>query len=69
MKEIVMIMLSIGVMSSAALADTVNFDNFKVGAPPSGWTATSRTAANRNSANGFDHIPWSPVAIRIAAST
>jgi hypothetical protein len=27
-------------MTNAALADTVNFDNFKVGAPPPGWTAT-----------------------------
>lgn len=28
------------VMATVALADAVNFDNFKVGAPPPGWTAT-----------------------------
>jgi len=28
------------VLVSAALADTVNFDNLKTGAPPLGWTAT-----------------------------
>lgn len=28
------------VMASFALADTVNFDEFKTGAPPPGWTAT-----------------------------
>ena len=28
------------VVSSTALADTVNFDDAKTGAPPTGWTAT-----------------------------
>src|ERR1700756_4078188 len=28
------------VLVSVALADTVNFDNLKTGAPPPGWTAT-----------------------------
>src|SRR5437879_3118312 len=28
------------VLVGVALADTVNFDNFKTGAPPPGWTAT-----------------------------
>src|SRR5229473_4690057 len=32
--------LAITLLASVALADTVNFDNFKTGAPPPGWTAT-----------------------------
>jgi hypothetical protein len=28
------------VVSSTALADTVNFDDAKTGSPPTGWTAT-----------------------------
>src|SRR5262249_20273703 len=33
-------MLAITMVTSFALADTVNFDNLKTGAPPPGWTAT-----------------------------
>ena len=32
--------LTTAVLVSAALAGTVNFDNLKTGAPPTGWTAT-----------------------------
>src|SRR5260370_12531279 len=32
--------LAITLLAGLALADTVNFDNFKTGAPPPGWTAT-----------------------------
>src|SRR5216683_3584265 len=32
--------LAITLLAGVALADTVNFDNFKTGAPPPGWTAT-----------------------------
>src|SRR5438552_17771109 len=32
--------LTITLVTSVGLADTVNFDNFKTGAPPPGWTAT-----------------------------
>lgn len=32
--------LTIVVLVGVALADTVNFDNLKTGAPPPGWTAT-----------------------------
>src|SRR3989441_12593000 len=32
--------LAIPLLAGVALADTVNFDNFKTGAPPPGWTAT-----------------------------
>jgi hypothetical protein len=34
------IMLSATLLTSAALADTANFDNLKTGTPPPGWTAT-----------------------------
>src|SRR3989449_4348549 len=33
-------------LASAALADTVNFDNLKAGAPPPGWTATKTGTGN-----------------------
>ena len=33
-------LLAITLLAGVALADTVNFDNFKTGAPPPGWTAT-----------------------------
>lgn len=32
--------LTTAMLVNAALADTVNFDNLKTGAPPPGWTAT-----------------------------
>ncbi len=32
--------LAITVLAAVALADAVNFDNLKAGAPPPGWTAT-----------------------------
>jgi len=31
-------------LTSAAVAGTVNFDDFKTGAPPPGWTATQTGA-------------------------
>ena len=37
---IVVAVLATAVLVSVALADTVNFDNLKTGAPPQGWTAT-----------------------------
>ena len=40
MKKFVMVMLSIGIGGGMALADTVNFDTFKIGEPPPGWIAT-----------------------------
>ena len=40
MTMIVTVALSIAILASTALADTVNFDNLKTGAPPPGWTAT-----------------------------
>jgi hypothetical protein len=42
MKTIVTIILvaTILMATTKAFADIVNFDNFKVGAPPAGWTAT-----------------------------
>src|SRR2546422_1804250 len=40
MKNLVMLLVSIGMGGGMALAQTVNFDTFKVGEPPPGWTAT-----------------------------
>src|SRR5947208_13201852 len=40
MKNLVMLLVSIGMGGGMALAQTVNFDTFKIGEPPSGWTAT-----------------------------
>src|SRR5262245_20860677 len=38
------LMLTITMLTSVALVDTVNFDNLKTGAPPPGWTATKTGA-------------------------
>src|SRR6266404_7234685 len=40
MKNLVMLLVSIGMGGGMAVAQTVNFDTFKVGEPPPGWTAT-----------------------------
>ena len=40
MKTFVMVLLGIGMGGGMALAQTVNFDTFKIGEPPPGWTAT-----------------------------
>src|SRR5437016_1961060 len=40
MKTIYTLMICAGFVSGTALAETVNFDNFRTGAVPSGWTAT-----------------------------
>jgi hypothetical protein len=45
--------LIIGLSAGIALADTVNFDNLKTGAPPPGWTATQ---------TGSGHAKWEIVA-------
>src|SRR5713226_5302220 len=40
MKTQMSAILAAAMLPGAALADTVNFDNFTTGAPPPGWTAT-----------------------------
>src|ERR1035437_3655421 len=40
MKTLAIQALLAGLMCGSALADSVNFDDFKTGAPPLGWTAT-----------------------------
>src|ERR1035437_5229354 len=40
MKMLTTLALMIGLISGSALADTVNFDDLKTGAPPPGWTAS-----------------------------
>src|SRR6202795_3597418 len=40
MKTISTLMICAGFLSGTALAETINFDNAKAGAPPPGWTAT-----------------------------
>src|SRR5438874_13007216 len=39
-KRISAAILSAGLLSGTALAETINFDDLKPGAPPPGWTAT-----------------------------
>src|SRR5437016_9232252 len=40
MKTLVPVLLATMILASVTLAQTVNFDNLKTGAPPPGWTAT-----------------------------
>src|SRR5438128_204944 len=40
MKTVPTVILTTTLLSVVAFADAVNFDNFKAGAPPPGWTAT-----------------------------
>jgi hypothetical protein len=40
MKTICTLMICAGFLSGTALAETINFDDAKTGAPPPGWTAT-----------------------------
>jgi Domain of Unknown Function (DUF1080) len=40
MRTLAMFALLIGLMCGSAVADTVNFDDLKVGTPPPGWTAS-----------------------------
>jgi hypothetical protein len=40
MKARFAVMLTVTVLASVVFADAINFDNLKVGAPPTGWTAT-----------------------------
>src|SRR6267154_3838354 len=40
MKKLTTLSITIGLLTNAALADTVNFDDLKTGAHPTGWTAT-----------------------------
>src|SRR5216117_3728434 len=40
MKSLPAVALASVLLSGAALAETVNFDNLKTGEPPPGWTAT-----------------------------
>ena len=44
MKNLVMLLVSIGMGGGMALAQTVNFDTFKIGEPPPGWAATKTGA-------------------------
>ena len=40
MKPFLTLVLMSAISTGIAFADTVNFDDLKVGAPPPGWTAT-----------------------------
>jgi len=44
MKNLVMLLVSIGMGGGMALAQTVDFDTFKIGEPPPGWAATKTGA-------------------------
>src|SRR5881296_548128 len=54
--------ITVGVMlASAALADTVNFDNSAVGSPPAGWTCTKTgTGAPKWTVEKDDTAPSKP---------
>jgi hypothetical protein len=39
MKKIATMIISTGLLANAAMAETINFDDAKTGAPPPGWTA------------------------------
>src|SRR6267142_385692 len=44
MKNLVMLLVSIGMGGGMTLAQTVDFDTFKIGEPPPGWAATKTGA-------------------------
>ena len=44
MKNLMMLLVSIGMGGGMTLAQTVNFDTLKAGEPPPGWTATKTGA-------------------------
>src|SRR5438132_12577994 len=46
MKTVPAVILTTRLLSVVALADSVNFDNLKAGAPPPGWTATKTGTGN-----------------------
>src|SRR5436309_2254802 len=46
MKKLSTVMLATMMLVSVAMADTINFDNLTVGAPPPGWTATKTGTGN-----------------------
>src|SRR5258705_553539 len=55
------VVLSITVLAGMTLADTVNFDNLKTGAPPPGWTATKTgTGAAKWTIEADDSAPSKP---------
>jgi hypothetical protein len=49
MKAFATVSITITMIAGSAMADTVNFDNLKTGAPPPGWTATQ---------TGNGHAKW-----------
>jgi len=46
MKTFTAMIISTGLLANAALAETINFDDAKVGEAPSGWTATKTGSGN-----------------------
>ena len=61
MTTLVTIALATTMIASAALAQTVNFDDFNTGAPPPGWTATKTgTGAPKWAIEKDDTAPSKP---------
>src|SRR5712675_2317689 len=61
MKTLATVTLATAMLASEALADTVNFDNLKTGAPPPGWTATrTGTGAAKWTIEADDSAPSKP---------
>jgi hypothetical protein len=57
--------LAVAMLVSMALADTVNFDNLKTGAPPPGWTATKTgSGAAKWTIEQDDSAPSKPNVLR-----
>ncbi len=48
MKTLLLTCIAAGLLSSAASAQMINFDDAKIGAPPSGWTATKTGGGSPN---------------------
>ncbi|MBA2243268.1 MAG: hypothetical protein H0W04_10350, partial [Chthoniobacterales bacterium] len=48
MKTLLLTCIAAGLLSSAASAQMINFDDAKTGAPPSGWTATKTGGGSPN---------------------
>src|SRR5262245_57101850 len=59
MAKLILITLGMTAFVGVASAETVNFDNFKTGAPPPGWTATK---------TGTGEAKWSVVSDPTAPS-
>jgi hypothetical protein len=67
-KRISAAILSAGLLSGTALAETINFDDLKPGAPPPGWTATQTGSGSAKwSVEKDDSAPSKPNVLKQSA--